>query len=345
VVAKLGILTAALWFAACTGGDPAAATSAPPATTVKVMTVVGTRSMDTLEATGVIETLESVTVQPEAAGVVEAVFFEDGAAVLRGQRLVQLRDAETRAAVDEAEARLGLAQLALDRMTELRAGDNVAQADLDKAKAERDLARAQLARAREGQRRMAVVAPFDGVAGRRQVAPGQVVNASTPVTRVDTLDPVTVDLELPEGALATVRSGQTAKVTVAALPGREFQGQVVYLAPRASETARTLEARIKVPNPERLLRPGLTASVVVDVGEVEGAVWVPTYAVVQTAGGPVAWVKDTDGKAQSRSLTLGRREAEQVRVLSGLTPGDTLILEGFTRLKPGSPVSSQETAP
>ncbi len=336
------LLLVALLGCGGSGEGAAAATAAgPAATAVRVLPLAGTAAVDTIDATGILEVVDTVVVQPEAAGVVTEVLFRDGDAVTKGQKLVRLRDADARAAVSEAEARLGLAELALGRMRTLREKDQVAQAELDQAQAERDLAQAQLDKAREALRRTTIVAPFSGVAGKREIAPGQVVSLSTPVTRIDDLDPITVDVALPETALAAVRPGQPVDVRVAALPDRVFSGELAYLAPRASSSTRTLAARVHVPNPDGALRPGLTASVSITTGEVADAVVVPAYAIVQGAGGASAWVVDAEGKAQPRALVLGRRGPETVRVLDGLAIGDRLIVEGYTRLRPGAPVEIQ----
>ncbi|MFN7142945.1 MAG: efflux RND transporter periplasmic adaptor subunit, partial [Myxococcota bacterium] len=254
-------------------------------------------------------------------------------------------DADARAAVAEAEARLGLATLAVGRLETLLAQQHIAPAELDQARAERDLAQAQLDKAREALRRTTIVAPFAGVAGRREVAPGQVVATTTPITRIDDLDPVTVDVSLPETALARIAAGQPAEVRVAALPDRVFRGELVWLAARASASARTLAARIHVPNPDGLLRPGLSASVTITTGEVDDAVLAPTYAVVQSAAGASAWVVDAEGRAEPRKLVLGQRGRETVRVLEGLAVGDRLIVEGHTRLRPGAAVEIQPDRP
>jgi len=323
---------------------PAAAVPAPP-TAVKVITVEASEATDVVEASGVVEVIDSVMVLPETAGVVTEVLFADGASVVRGQKLARLRDADARAAVDEAQARLGLAQLALDRLGSLKETEQVAKVELDRARAERDLAQAQLDRAREALRRTTIVAPFAGVTGRREITVGQVVTPTTPVTRIEHLDPVTVDVALPESAVASVRTGQLAEVEVGALPGVPFTGELSYLAPRASSAARTLAARVRVPNPDGALRPGLTAAVRITTGVVPDAVVVPTYAVVQSANGASAWVVDAEGKAQPRALTLGRRGPDTIRVLAGIAVGDRLVVEGFTRLRPGSAVEIQTADP
>lgn len=322
---------------------PAAASTSPP-TPVKVLTIGSGAAIETVDATGVIEAVDTVLLQPEAAGVVASVLFADGTPVQKGQRLVQLRDADARAAVAEANARLGLAEIALQRNEALFANNNASQAAVDQARAERELARAQLDRAKEALRRTVIVAPFDGVTGRREVAPGQVVATTTPITRIDALDPVTVDITLPEAALAEVKEGQRASVTVAAFPDRRFEGELVYLAPRLSPNARTVAARVRVPNPDQLLRPGLTASVTLTTATVDNAVTIPTYAVIQSATGASAWVVDAENKAQPRKLTLGDRQADSIRVIAGLAPGDQLVIEGYTRLRPGAAVEVQTGA-
>lgn len=342
----MGISATLLVLLACTSTTTPTAAPTPAApTAVKVQTVVGARATDVVEATGVVEVIDTVVVMPETAGVVSDVLFRDGDTVTKGQVLVRLRDADARAAVAEGQARFGLAEVALGRIRTLRAAEQVPQVELDQVQADRDLARAQLDRAQETLRRTTIVAPFGGVAGRREIAPGQVVSTSTAITRIEDLDPVTVDVALPEAALATVLPGQAAEVHVAALPGQTFIGELAYLSPRATASTRTFAARVRVPNPEHTLRPGLTANVTITTGEVDGAVVIPTYAVVMGATGAMAWVVDAEAKAQPRPLVLGRRGPDTLRVLEGLAVGDQLVVEGYTRLRPGAEVAIQPATP
>jgi membrane fusion protein (multidrug efflux system) len=325
---------------AAAGAPAAGAPAATPPTPVRVAEITASTAEDVLDATGVVEVIDTVVVHPEANGVVTEVLFSDGARVTRGQALARLRDTDARATLAEAEARLNLAELALGRIRTLREKDQAAQAELDQAQAERDLARAQVDKAREAVRRTTITAPFGGVAGKREIAPGQVVTTTTAVTRIEDLDPVTIDLALPEEALAVVREGQPARVRVAAVPGREFDGTVAWLSSRGSN-ARNFATRVRVPNPDGALRPGMTAAVSITTGEVSDAVVVPTFAVVQGGKGASAWVVDAEGKAEPRALTLGQRGPDTIRVLSGLASGDRLILEGYARLRPGAPVEIQ----
>ena len=100
---------------------------------------------------------------------------------------------------------------------------------------------------------------------------------------------------------------------------------------------------MEVQNGDQGLRPGLSAAVRIEVGRLPDAVVVPAYAVVQGATGASAWVVAEGDKAEPRALVLGGRAPAEVQVASGLAVGDRLILEGFTRLRPGAPVT--EAAP
>lgn len=334
---------------ACSEGEPspAAPAGAPtsPTTTVKTVTIAASPWQEAITATGVIEVRDSVELRPEASGVIAEVAFSDGARVAQGQLLVRLRDADARAQLAEAEARHSLAELTLKRLEDLRASDNASQAELDQGRAERDLAAAQVARAREALRRTRIVAPFDGVVGRRDVTVGTTVDPSRVLTRLDGLAVLVVDVSVSEDEAGRVQVGQPAIISTSATPETPIAGKVSYVAPRARSGSRTVDVRVEVDNPDQTLRPGSSAAVRIEVGRREDAVVVPAYAVIQGASGASAWVVGEGDKAEQRSVVIGGRAPAEVQIDSGLAVGDRLILEGFVRLRPGAPVSEPPPAP
>ena len=330
--------------AGASSGAPAGSPAAAPPTSVRTLALAPQEWVQAVTATGVVEVRDSVELRPETSGVVTVIHFTDGQEVEKGAPLVQLRDTDARAQLAEAEARLALAEVTLGRLQALVATDNAPRAEVDQAQAERDLAAAQVARAREAVRRTRIVAPFAGVMGRRDFAVGATVDPSRTLTRLDRLDLLVVDVSVSEDDAARVVAGQAATVNVEAV-GTELAGRVSYVSPRARAGSRTVDVRVEVDDTERRLRPGLSASVRIEVGRLAEAVVVPAYAVIQGATGASAWVVGEGDKAEPRSLVLGGRAPDAVQVESGLAVGDRLILEGFTRLRPGAPVSEAAPSP
>ena len=315
---------------------PAAGTPAP----VHVE-VAAPRALDRVEeAVGIVSTMDSVDIRAETSGLVQAVHFVDGQAVRRGQLLVRLRDADAQAGLLESRARARLTQLALERAEALRQRQEISQADLDRALADDALARAAVLRAEEALRRTRIVAPFDGVVGRRDVSPGQTVEPARALTHIDALGELAVDISLPESALARVQADQAATVGVDAL-GIEIPGMVRYVAPRVRDDSRTVDVRVAISDPDPRLRPGMSATVRIVTTHVPDALLVPSEALVPGATGMALWVVGGDNTVKLTPVTTGERTAERVEILSGLTIGSPVVVEGLSRLRPGAPVAIQ----
>lgn len=338
-------------LAACAPSDATPAAAGGPSRSpvpVRVEVLVASPAENALEATGTVEALDTAELRPEVAGLVDAVLFEDGDKVRRGQALVRLRDADAKAALTEARARASLAKLERDRRAPLVGGGDVSQAELDRADAEVALAAAELARAEEGLRRTVMVAPFDGVVGRRDVAPGERIDPTRAVTRIEGLARLVVEVALPEAALASVAVGQPAVVRVDALPGRTFPGEVSYVSPRVSAETRTVDVRVAVTEPDVPLRPGMTGAVRVVTLTRADAVRVPTQAVIRSAKGAAVYVVEAGNTAALRPIRTGERTETRIEALEGLAAGDSVVVEGLTRLRPGATVrvlTDAEAAP
>ncbi len=293
-----------------------------------------------LTATGTVRALDSAELRVEVAGLVDAVEFTDGQSVSRGQVLVRLRGADAEAALLDAQARTVMAMQELTRARGLFDKDDLSQAELDRAIAADSLARAALVRADEGIRKTTLRAPFDGTVGRRDVSPGELVDPTRVLTRLDGLGSLRVDVSVPEAELARLTTSLPVLIEASALPGLQLSGRVAYVATHVDETNRTIDVRVEVDDPERRLRPGMTASVKIVVGTALDALFVPSQAVAPTANGATVWVL-AEGKVTRRPVTTGERLAERVEVLSGLVAGEQVVVEGLARLREGAPVEVQ----
>jgi membrane fusion protein (multidrug efflux system) len=301
------------------GGEEQVAAPAPASTPVKVVIVSTSQSQSQVALSGTVEAEESAEVRPESTGPVQSLGFDHGQAV-------------------KANAQL-------DRTQALFGRQNASAQDLERARADRDLATAQLARSKEQLRKTVVKAPFDGVAGLRMVAPGEVVDPSRVVTRLESIARVVVDVELSERWLPRLAPGLGAEVLVDALPGETFVGEVIFVSPRVAAETRTAGVRVRVPNVEGKLRPGMTARVAIQAEDIADAILLPTQAVVTSAKGASVWLVGAEGKVEPVPIEVADRTAEVVRVASGLQPGDRVVVEGLIRLRPGAQVEIQEETP
>ncbi len=310
----------------------------PPAVPVKVA-VLAARPLDrTLEATGTVETVESAEIRPEIQGLVEEVLFQDGAVVKKGDPLIRLRPQDARASLLDAQARAQLATVDFDRAKTLFERGDVARADLDRAVAADSLAKATLDRAAETLRRTTVSAPFDGVLGKREVSPGELIDPTHTITRIESLSRLVVDVAFGESDLARLQTGQSSEVVADALPGETFPGTVTYVAPRVREDTRTVDVRVAIVDPSMRLRPGLTALARIVTSHVDDALLIPSQAIVRSDAGPAVYVAAKTGDkttAELRPITTGERTSDDVEVAKGLAAGDAVIIEGLARLKPG----------
>ncbi len=285
---------------------------------------------DIVEAIGTANAQESVMLTSRVSDTVRKVHFEDGQIVLKGDLLVSLEDKEERANLREAEANLKEAESQFARIEDLVTRGNASTSNKDAQKRRVDEAKFRLdaTRARMADRR--IKAPFDGVLGIRQISEGSFISQNTTITSIDAIDMVYVDFSVPERFIATLAQGQTVEATVAAYPDRTFKGTVKTIASRVDPVTRSVLVRAVVENADHALRPGLLMRVEV-VSRNWQALSVAEEAVVPTAGKNYVFIINGD-TAERREITLGLRRPGYVEVLSGLTAGERVVVEGTMRL-------------
>lgn len=329
----------------CGHVESADAPKGQAATAVKVVSVETSSARDALGITGTVEAEETAEIRVEGSGPVSQLGFDHGQRVKKGDVLLRLRGAEAAAGVAEAGARLSLAKTQSERIRGLFERSNASRQDVDVRVAEEALAQAQLERANEALRRTVVRAPFDGVVGLRGVALGEVVDPSRVVARIEAIDRVVVDVEIPERWLPRMSVGLPASIEVDALPGERFVGDVIFVGPRISSSTRTAPVRVRVPNEHGRLRPGMSARVSLTTADIPDAILVPAQAVVSTATGSAVWVVDAEGVVQPRPVETAERTADEVRIVGGLAVGENVVVEGLIRLRPGNTVRVMDAMP
>lgn len=326
-------------------GAPARAASGPsrpPAVEVARVEVI--KLTDDAQAVGSLRSRQSVVLRPEVSGRVTQLNFRDGDRVRRGQVLVQLDDQLPRAQLQQAQAELSIAMANHKRNQELVAQGFISQRSVDESAANLQVAQAKLSLARATAARLRIVAPFDGIAGIRNISVGDYLKDGADIVNIEDMDAIFVDFRLPERFQTKVQRGQTAYVDLDALPGRKYAAIVQAIDPLVDANGRSVGIRACIDNRRLQLRPGMFARITAVFGERDNARVIPEEAIVPQAGrqfvirlvdGP-----DQDTKiAQRVEVKVGIRRPGRVEIIEGLQPGDLVITAGQQRVqKDGMPV-------
>ena len=296
--------------------------------------------VDAVRATGRIDAVQAVELRPDEQGRITALLFQEGQFVSRGAPLVKIDDDMLRAQAERAKADRDLAQQQLERVRRLRTQNAASAADFERAEAAARSAAAALAVLELQIARTTVRAPFTGVVGQRFVSAGDYVTTATRLLTLQTVDPQRAVIEVPERHAVRLRPGQTIEFTVAAEPRRTFRARVDFIDPVVQPDNRTIVVKARAPNPDRVLKPGMFIEARLATSTRANATVVPEDAVQPLRTANVVWAV-ADGKASRRVVQLGARSQGVVEVLSGVQPGELVVVGGLERMAEGMPLAAQ----
>ena len=321
---------------------------------IKTSVLVAGQGASEIRLPGVVEAnaYKQVSVTPLVSGRVTQVSTELGARVRRAQPLAQiyspeLAEAQTKYVV--ARAMLEAHDRELKRTEKLVAIGAASQQELERAHADHT---AQLAEVEAARSRLlllgvpsdtvdhlsmgksvgstaTVSAPLDGVITERLANVGLNVDPSTKLFTVVDLSTVWVVADVYEKDLSRVSVGDSVTITTAAYPGDQRQGRISYIDPQLSTTTRTAKIRVDVANPNGELRLGMYAMVLVRTAAADTVILIPRTAVQQVGDRQVVYLRaEKAGAFIEREITTRPASGDRVQVLSGLQPGDTIVVEG-----------------
>ena len=316
----------------------AAAKGAGKGVPVKVGTVRTGTISEEASAVGSLLANESVMIRPEREGRISEIHFTEGQVVRKGERLVSLDSSEIQAQLAAVTSELTLNRSRMKRAEELHEKKFISAQALDDAREAMNQSAARQAEVKARLEKSAVIAPFEGIAGLRQVSPGAYVKAGQDVARLEGIGTLKLDFRLPELYLGRIKTRQEVLVRVDAFAGETFHGEIYAIEPSVDEQTRTVLLRARVPNPGVRLKPGMFARVVLVLETRENAVIVPEQALVPQGKDRFVY-RLADGKAQMAKVEIGLRRPGEVEVRQGLTAGDTIVLDGQLRLRDGVPVT------
>lgn len=173
-----------------------------------------------------------------------------------------------------------------------------------------------------------VISPVSGVVTKKLAVEQQYVAQGQPLLEIADLSRVWVEADVYEQQLANVQIGQRVKIATAAIPGRDFEGNVSFIEPVIAGATRTARVRIELPNPGLALKPDMFVNVTLYGAPMAAHVMVPPTAVIDRGQKQFVWVETKPGTYEPREVTTGGRHGEQVVIASGLSEGDVIVVEG-----------------
>lgn len=351
----LALLCAALALAGC--GKPAA--RSPEKSLVRTATV---QAMDSVRSDGDASYLALVRFDHETdlsfkvggilAGIGPAAGtdWDEGTPVKAGTILAELKQADFTNALNSAHAKAELATKTLERFRKLRETDAISQQELDVTEADWRTSKSQLDQAEQNLRDSRLVASKDGVVLARYVNSRVTVSPGQSVLRFADTSLMSVELGLPDRLIGRLSPGKEIPVEVSALEGLPpFKGRVTEVGVAASSEGRLFRVVIKVPNPDGLLRSGMTARIHVgDTPAVKaGTVCIPLSALVTLVSEEKSQVNEQtqlgvfvvqNGKAMKRAVKTGDICNSSIQITEGLQPGEQVVTSGASLLYDGAPI-------
>ncbi len=318
--------------------SPAGAGGPQRPVSVEVAKVETTKLVDETQSVGSLRSNQGVMLRPEVGGRVSQVMFRDGQRVKKGQVLVQFDDQLPAAQVMQAQAELSIARANHTRNKELVAQNFISKRSLDESEAALQVAEAKLSLAQATLQRLKVLAPFDGVAGLRQINVGDYLKDGADMVNIEDIDAVLLDFRLAERFQTKVKPGQKAQVSFDALPGKQFTALVQAIDPLIEANGRSVGVRACIDNRQMQLRPGMFARVSAVFGERPNAMVVPEEAIVPQGGRSfvvkvVAGPNKDELMSERVAVKIGLRQPGKVEILEGLTLEDTVVVAGQQRLQ------------
>lgn len=328
------------------------ATLSNPPQTISTMTAGLQEWQPQLEAVGNVRAVNGASISGQVAGTVSGVHFKSGADVKKGDLLLELEASDDIAHLDALKATAALAKINLDRDTKLARTDTVSKEVVDTDRGNYLNAQALVEQQQALVDYKSIAAPFDGRLGIRQVDVGQYLAAGTAIVSLQQLDPIYVDFYVPQQALAQVKVGQAVMVRVDTFPDKTFPGQVAAINSQVDLATRNVQIRANVQNKDKLLLPGMFATVDIEVAAPQKFITLPQTAIAYNSYGNIVYIVDDKGKdangqpqlvARQTFVTTGATRGDQVAVLNGVKEGETVVTAGQVKLRNGVPVKIDNT--
>lgn len=278
-----------------------------------------------------------VTVLAEAEGRISELRVEEGDGVSHGQTLAVINRDEAEIAVNKARLKQANAELAFERAAETLEQGLISREQYDRLQMEHEVAKQEVAEAEWRLQKTTIRAPFAGRVTERHANQGQHVRPGDALFRVADFDPLVARIYLPEKDVLNLRVGRKVRIALAAAEELAFAGAIRQISPVVDTATGTVKVTVEAEQTPQQVRPGSFVTVNIVREQRNDAVLVPRESVIRELRSSHVFIRDGE-QAVKREVTLGLEEGNLVEVLSGVEPGDEVIVAGQGGLKAGAKI-------
>ncbi len=290
-----------------------------------------------IEAVGTAKADEAVTITATVTEHVKKINFASGDFVKKGTLLVELDNAEEQARLREAEAKLTEAKKQFDRFKHLSARNFAARSEYDTKIYNLNAAKAKIIEIQATINDRFIRAPFSGILGHRNISEGTLVKPGDAIVTLDKVDPIKVDFSIPEKYAGSIKKNETIHAKSIAYPKKTFTGKISNIAARIDIATRSLMLRAIINNPDYILRPGMLLQIDIK-RRPRQALLIPEQALVPRNDQQYVFILQKNNTVKLQAVQIGERLHGKVEIISGLTKGMQVVVDGGFKLHQGKKV-------
>ena len=332
-------------------------------TPVSVVTAITGSLEEEVPLTGTVTSIRTSQISPKEEGYIESLLVDEGDIVKKGDPILhfdrQLADTEiarVSAQLAEAKARVKEYERQRNEAAELVKKKSIASTVYEAAAAQVEINAAVVKRLEAELNRQQIIAnrhtlyaPFDGVITAKMVEIGQWVDTNTALFELTELNPLRIEVPVPQFYFNKIKVGTPVKIKYDAIPNREFVAEVTTKVPVSSQTTRTFPVMIKIDNAEQFIAPGMSARVTFQLTERNTAksILLPRDAIVQKPDGSKSvWLVDNQqgvSRVNPVEVKTGKASLNYIEIAQGnIRTGDRVVVKGNELLQPGQTVNILE---
>lgn len=327
------MMAAVVLLASCGNKEKEEKAEVDAAVEVKITTVAAQEVPQTEEYMATVESDVKNNIAPNAPMRIEKIYCEVGDMVRKGQALVQLDASNLR----QLKLQIDNTTIEFNRIKQLYEVGGVSKSDYDAVETQLNVLNTQYNQLRQN---TVLTAPISGVVTARNYDNGDMYSGAQPVLTVEQTNPVKLLCNVSEMHYKSVKKGQPVDITLDAYEGDHFEGKVTIVYPSVDAVTHTFPVEVTINNASQKVRPGMFARATINFGS-QSHVVVPDEALVKQIGAGDRYVYVYDDKTQTVAYTkveLGKHLTSNYEVLSGVEPGQKVVLAGQARLNNGKKV-------